>query len=74
MFRLDLVLHDLVEPFTIDVGFDLHPHWQMVRELKAEFLAGIVLIRERAQRGRARKGVGRKGVAKGSRLDITHFS
>lgn len=40
------ILHDLVKPLVVDVGVDLHPEGEVVRELEAEFLSGVALIRK----------------------------
>lgn len=40
------VLDDLIEPLIIYIGLDLRPDRKMVRKLKAELLASIVLARK----------------------------
>lgn len=37
------ILHNLVEALTIDIGIDLRPYREMIRELKTKLLARIVL-------------------------------
>src|SRR5436190_23641706 len=40
------VLHDLREPFAVDIRLDLHPDGEMIGQLEAEFLAGVVFVRK----------------------------